>query len=473
MRKKVFILGALLLAAVVSLSGQAPAEADALTQPAVVAIADAAAIESLSFSLDVIWLFIGAILVFIMQAGFALVETGLTRAKNATNITMKNVMDFCFGALAYWALGWGFMYGADSGGLIGTNQFFNGPMALLLDADSAGFYKSWLFQVVFAATAATIVSGAMAERTKFKSYLIYTVFISALIYPIQGHWIWSGDGWLARLGFHDFAGSTVVHSVGGWAALVGAAILGPRIGKYVKGADGKTSVKAFPGHNIPFVCLGCLLLFFGWFGFNGTSTGTALGGGSIWSGAAISRVCVTTALAASAGAIAAMFTSWVWFKKPDCSMTLNGLLAGLVAITAPCAVVSPSAAIVIGFIGGILVVFSVEFIDKVLKIDDPVGASSVHLTNGIWGTLAVGIWANAPEDGVLGLLHGGGFTQLGHQAAGVVAVGAWTVVTSLILFLAIKLIAGLRVSAKEELMGLDLCEHKADAYSGFQIFSNT
>jgi Amt family ammonium transporter len=397
----------------------------------------------------------------------------LTRAKNATNITMKNVMDFCFGALAFWALGWGFMYGADSGGIIGTDQFFNSPMALLLDDANAGFYKSWLFQVVFAATAATIVSGAMAERTKFKSYLIYTVFISALIYPIQGHWIWSADGWLAKLGFHDFAGSTVVHSVGGWAALIGAIILGPRIGKYVKGADGKISVKAFPGHNIPFVCLGCLLLFFGWFGFNGASTGTALGGGSIWSGANISRVCVTTALAASAGAIAAMFTSWVWFKKPDCSMTLNGLLAGLVAITAPCAVVSPGAAIIIGFIGGILVVFSVEFIDKVLKIDDPVGATSVHLANGIWGTLAVGIWANAPENGVVGILHGGGLTQLRSQATGVLAVGAWTVITSLILFLAIKLIVGIRVSAKEELMGLDICEHKADAYSGFQIFSNT
>jgi Amt family ammonium transporter len=427
-------------------------------------------LETLGFSLDVIWLFIGSILVFIMQAGFALVETGLTRAKNATNITMKNVMDFCFGAIVYWAIGWGFMYGTSAGGIIGTDQFFYSPMAL--DIDSGNFYKTWFFQVVFAATAATIVSGAMAERTKFKSYLIYTCFISAFIYPISGHWIWGG-GWLADLGFHDFAGSTVVHSVGGWAALIGAAVLGPRIGKYVKGADGVVTVKAFPGHNIPYAALGVLLLFFGWFGFNGASTGIAtVGGGGIWSGLNIGRVAVTTCLAASAGAIGALVLSWVWFKKPDCSMTLNGLLAGLVAITAPCAVVSPGASIIIGVIGGMLVVLAVEFIDKVLKIDDPVGASSVHLVNGIWGTLAVGIWANAPEDGVLGLLHGGGAALLGVQALGIIAVGAWAVVTSLILFLAIKAIAGLRVSPKEEMVGLDLSEHKSEAYTGFQIFSN-
>jgi Amt family ammonium transporter len=429
-------------------------------------------IETLGFSLDVVWLFIGAILVFIMQAGFALVETGLTRAKNATNITMKNVMDFCFGAIVYWAIGWGFMYGKDAlGGLIGTDQFFNGPM--VLDMDSGSFYKSWFFQVVFAATAATIVSGAMAERTQFKSYLIYTCFISAFIYPISGHWVWGG-GWLANLGFHDFAGSTVVHSVGGWAALMGAIVLGPRIGKYVKGPDGRITVKAFPGHNIPYAALGVLLLFFGWFGFNGASTGIAtVGGGGIWSGLAIARVCVTTCLAAAAGAVAALIFSWMWFKKPDCSMTLNGLLAGLVAITAPCAVVSPGASIVIGAIGGVLVVLAVEFIDKVLKVDDPVGAVSVHCVCGIFGTLAVGIWGNAPDDGVAGLLHGGGFTQLGVQIIGILAVGAWAAVMSLLLFLAIKGIFGLRVSAKEEAMGLDLSEHKSEAYAGFQIFSNT
>jgi Amt family ammonium transporter len=428
-------------------------------------------IESLGFSLDVLWLFIGAILVFIMQAGFALVETGLTRAKNATNITMKNVMDFCFGAIVYWALGWGFMYGKDAlGGLIGTDQFFFSKMDLNLE--NADIYKNWFFQVVIAATAATIVSGAMAERTKFKSYLIYTCFISAIIYPISGHWAWSGDGWLAQLGFHDFAGSTVVHSVGGWAALMGAAVLGPRIGKYVKGDDGKITVKSFPGHNIPYAALGVLLLFFGWFGFNGASTLTALGGGSVWSGINISRVCVTTTLAAAGGAVSALLFSWCWFKKPDCSMTLNGLLAGLVGITAPCGVVSPGAAVVIGIIAGILVVLSVEFIDKVLKVDDPVGAVSVHCVCGIFGTIAVGIWANAPEDEVLGLLHGGGFAQLGKQLIGVVSVGAWAAITSLVLFLIIKATVGLRVSPKDEQMGLDLSEHKSEAYSGFQIFSN-
>jgi Amt family ammonium transporter len=405
-----------------------------------------------------------------MQAGFALLETGLTRAKNATNITMKNVMDFMFGALVYWAVGWGFMYGNDAGGVIGTSQFFHGPMELTIE--NGNFYKSWFFQVVFAATSATIVSGAMAERTQFKSYLIYTCFISAIIYPVSGHWVWGG-GWLANLGFHDFAGSTVVHSVGGWAALIGAAVLGPRIGKYVKGADGQITVKAFPGHNIPYAALGALLLFFGWFGFNAASTGVAtIGGGGIWSGLNIARVSVTTCLSAAAGAVSALVFSWMWFKKPDCSMTLNGLLAGLVGITAPCAVVSPGASIVIGFIAGILVVLSVEFIDKILKVDDPVGAASVHLVCGIFGTLAVGIWANAPEDGVLGLLHGGGLTQLGIQGLGVLAVGAWAGIISLILFLLIKVIFGLRVTPKVEMMGLDLAEHKAEAYSGFQIFSN-
>jgi Amt family ammonium transporter len=461
-RKKLFVLAVLLLCA---------GGASLFAQES---------IESLGFSLDVVWLFIGAILVFIMQAGFALVETGLTRAKNATNITMKNVMDFCFGAIVYWALGWGFMYGKDAlGGLIGVDQFFNGPMSV--DMDSGNFYKSWFFQVVFAATAATIVSGAMAERTQFKSYLIYTCFISAFIYPISGHWIWYagdeaagiGPGWLANLGFHDFAGSTVVHSVGGWAALMGAIVLGPRLGKYVKGPDGKVSVKAFPGHNIPYAALGVLLLFFGWFGFNGASTGIAtVGGGGIWSGLNIARVCVTTTLAAAAGAVGALIFSWIWFKKPDVSMTLNGLLAGLVGITAPCAVVSPGASIMIGLIAGVLVVLSVEFIDKVLKVDDPVGAVSVHCVCGIFGTIAVGIWGNAPDDGVLGLLHGGGFAQLGVQLIGILAVGAWAALTSLILFLIIKAITGLRVSPKEELVGLDLSEHKAEAYAGFQIFSN-
>lgn len=414
-------------------------------------------IESLTAAMDTLWLVVTGALVFFMQAGFALVETGLTRAKNATNIIMKNMMDFCLGSIAFWMIGWGLMYGADSlGGLIGFSDFFKGPMA------DPTFYRDWFFQVVFAATAATIVSGAMAERTQFKSYLIYTVFISALIYPLSGHWIWGG-GWLSSLGFHDFAGSTVVHSVGGWAALMGAIVLGPRMGKYVKN-EGKVVVKALPGHNIPLAALGVFILWFGWYGFN---PGSTLSGTST----DIARVAVTTTLAGAAGGVGAMMISWIWFKKPDASMTMNGILAGLVAITAPCAVVSPGAAVVIGLIAGLLVVISVEFIDKVLKIDDPVGAVSVHMVNGIFGTLAVGIWGNV--DGVaIGVLHGGGFNQLSVQMLGVLAVGVWASISSFLLFLAIKKVFGLRVTKKEELMGLDITEHRAEAYSGFQIFSN-
>ncbi|MDR2602489.1 MAG: ammonium transporter [Spirochaetaceae bacterium] len=412
----------------------------------------------LSESLDMVWLFLGASLVFVMQAGFALLETGLTRAKNAVNIMMKNLMDFCIGTIFYWAIGWGIMYGKDAlGGLIGASDFFKNVM------DDPVYYRDWFFQVVFAATAATIVSGAVAERTQFRSYLIYTCFISAIIYPVSGHWIWGG-GWLSQLGFHDFAGSTVVHSVGGWAALIGAAVLGPRIGKYTKGENGKTIVKAFPGHNIPLAMLGVFLLWFGWYGFNGAST---LSG----SDATIARVCTVTTLAAAAGGVGAMIASCILFKKPDVSMSMNGALAGLVSITAPCGVVSPAASIAIGLIGGLIVVFSVEFIDKVLKIDDPVGASSVHLVCGIWGTLAVGIWGNV-EGTAVGALHGGGFSQLGVQALGVLSVGAWTAAASCLLFFAIKAITGFRVKQKEELMGLDLVEHKAEAYTGFQIFSN-
>lgn len=413
-------------------------------------------IESLTAATDMIWLVLTGSLVFFMQAGFAMVETGLTRAKNTTNILMKNLMDFCFGSIAFWMIGWGLMYGSDKLGLIGFSEFFKGPMG------DPKFYRDWFFQVVFAATSATIVSGAMAERTQFKSYLIYTVFISAIIYPVSGHWTWGG-GWLSQLGFHDFAGSTVVHSVGGWAAFMGAIALGPRTGKYVK-VNGKVTVKAFPGHNIPLAMLGVFILWFGWYGFN---PGSTLSGVST----DIARVAVTTTLAASAGAVGALIFSWLWFKKPDASMTMNGALAGLVAITAPCAVVSPGASIVIGIIAGVLVVLSVEFIDKVLHIDDPVGAVSVHMVNGVFGTLAVGIWGNM--DGVaVGLLHGGGFHQLGVQALGVVTVGGWAAIMSWILFKLIKVTVGLRVSIKEEMMGLDLAEHKSEAYSGFQIFSN-
>ncbi len=408
-----------------------------------------------SLALDMIWLVIAAALVFFMQAGFAMVETGLTRAKNASNILMKNLMDFSAGALVFWAVGWALMYGVSAGGFIGSSQFF------LNGADSTVF-RDWMFQVVFAATAATIVSGAMAERTKFKGYLVYSIFISALIYPISGHWIWNGSGWLAQLGFHDFAGSTVVHSVGGWTALAGAAVLGARKGKYMT-INGKTTVRAFPGHNMPLAALGVFILWFGWYGFNAGSTlsGTDL---------IIGRVAVTTTLAAAAGAIGAMFTSWIWFGKPEPSMSMNGALAGLVGITAGCAVVTPLGSIIIGVLAGVVVVAAVEFIDKVLHVDDPVGAISVHGVCGAWGTLAVGLFANTEE--VKGLFYGGGVRQLGIQALGVLAVFAWVAIVGFALFYLIKKTIGLRVNETEELQGLDVSEHGADAYAGFQIFTN-
>ena len=406
-----------------------------------------------SQAFDMIWLVFSAALVFFMQAGFAMVETGLTRAKNASNILMKNLLDFSAGAIVFWAVGWAFMYGASSG-FIGTNQFF-------ISGADASTFRDWMFQVVFAATAATIVSGAMAERTKFASYIVYSVFVSALIYPISGSWIWNGDGWLAQLGFHDFAGSTVVHSVGGWIALTGAAVLGARKGKYVL-KDGKKSAKAIPGHNLPLAALGVFILWFGWYGFNAGSTlsGTDL---------SIGAVAVTTTLAASAGAIAAMGTSWIWFAKPDPSMSLNGALAGLVGITAGCAVTTPLGAVIIGIVAGILVVFSVELIDKVLHVDDPVGAVSVHGVCGAWGTLAVGLFANSGD--INGLFYGGGFRQLGVQALGVISVFGWAVLTAFVLFFAIKKTIGIRVTETEELQGLDIGEHGSEAYAGFQIFT--
>ena len=410
-----------------------------------------------SDAFDMIWLVLSAALVFFMQAGFAMVETGLTRAKNAGNIIMKNLMDFAAGAVAFFAVGWAFMYGSTAGGFIGTDQFF------IIGADSA-VLRDWIFQVVFAATAATIVSGAMAERTKFTSYLIYSVVISAVIYPISGHWIWSGVGWLGNLGFHDFAGSTVVHSVGGWAGLAGAIALGARSGKYVE-VNGKKVSKAIPGHNMPLAALGVFILWFGWYGFNCGSTlsGTDLG---------IASVAVTTTLAAATGAIGAMITSWIQFGKPDPSMSLNGALAGLVGITAPCGVVSPVGALIIGLVAGILVVLSVEFFDKVLKIDDPCGAISVHGVCGVWGTLAVGLFALPGTLDNTGLFYGGGFAQLGVQALGALSVFAWVFITATILFFVLKKTVGLRVSAKEELEGLDISEHGMESYSGFQIFSN-
>jgi Amt family ammonium transporter len=406
--------------------------------------------------LTFIWLIVAGALVFLMQAGFAMVETGLTRAKNAGNIIMKNLMDFSVGAIIYFVLGWALMYGinkgtGEPGKFLGFSDFF-----LSDSGDMLGYF----FQVVFAATAATIVSGAMAERTKFVAYLVYSLIISGVIYPISGHWIWGG-GWLYDMGFHDFAGSTVVHSVGAWAALMGAVILGPRTGKYVK-VNGKTTVKAIPGHNLPLAALGVFILWFGWYGFNAGSTlsGTDL---------SMAHVAVTTTLAAAAGAVFAMFMSWILSKKPDPSMSLNGALAGLVGITAPCAVVGPGAAIAIGAIAGILVVLAVEFIDKKLHIDDPVGAISVHGVCGAWGTLAVGIFGKSG----LGLeTNAEWLRQIGVQALGIVSVFGWVVLTAGIMFLLLKITIGLRVSKKEELQGLDIGEHGCEAYSGFQIFRN-
>ncbi len=414
-------------------------------------------------AINTVWTLVAAFLVFFMQAGFAMVEAGFTRAKNAANIMMKNLMDFCVGSIVYWLLGFGIMFGADKLGLFGTDGFF---LSAGNPSTGSGLwqYAFWMFQVVFAATAATIVSGAMAERTKFIGYLLYSAVISALIYPVVGHWIWGG-GWLSGLDFVDFAGSTVVHSVGGWAALAGAIVLGPRYGKY----NGRGESKAIPGHNIPLAALGVFILWFGWFGFNpgSTTAGTNL---------SIATIAVTTNLAAAAGAIAAMITVWFQFGKPDTSMTLNGALAGLVAITAGCASVSPGSAIIIGALAGILVVFAVEFIDKKLKIDDPVGAISVHGVCGAFGTLCVGLFAQSAygeasgAGAVNGLFFGGGIKPLITQLTGVVSVFFWVFTSAFILFKLIKVTVGLRVSKEEELRGLDIEEHGMESYSGFQIF---
>ena len=411
------------------------------------ALADeAAAIAKVQKNVDFVWTLIAAFMVFLMQAGFAMVETGFTRAKNAINIMMKNLMDFCIGSLAYWAIGFGLMFGI-SDGWFGTSGFFFGDFAIDKDPWVFAF---WMFQVVFCATAATIVSGAMAERTKFTSYLIYSAVVSAIIYPVFGSWAWGslykGAGWLEGLGFIDFAGSTVVHSVGGWIALAGAIMLGPRIGKY--GSDGKP--KAIPGHNITLAALGVFLLWFGWFGFNPGSTTAAIPD--------IAMIAVNTNLAAAAGAVFSMATAWIIFKKPEVGMTLNGTLAGLVAITAGCNNVSPASSVIIGAIAGILVVYSVLFFDRI-GVDDPVGAISVHGVCGAWGTLAAAIFNET------------GFTlkQLGVQATGVFACFVWSFVIAMILFYLIKVTIGLRVSEEEELAGLDYGEHGGTAYPDFQV----
>ncbi len=418
-----------------------------------------AAAKNAQDSANWVWIVVAAVLVMFMQPGFAMVETGLTRAKNAGNIMMKNLMDFAVGSIAFWAIGFGIMFGADKLGLFGTSGFF---LSTGNTAGSEGLwqYAYWMFQVVFAATAATIVSGAMAERTKFVGYLLYSLFISLFIYPVVGHWIWGG-GWLSTLKIPmiDFAGSTVVHSVGGWLALTGAIVLGPRLGKY--GPKGES--KAILGHNMPLAALGVFILWFGWFGFNaGSTTQASLN---------IGLIAVTTNLAAAAGAIGAMVTVWIKNKKPDTSMTFNGVLAGLVGITAGCANVSPGGAIIIGLIAGVIVVLSVEFIDKVLRIDDPVGAISVHGVCGAWGTLAVGLFASKDFGGVSGLFYGGGAGQLGSQLIGILSVLAWCLATGFVLFGLIKVTIGLRVSAEEERRGLDITEHGMESYSGFQIFT--
>jgi Amt family ammonium transporter len=431
------------------------------------AFGDDATAASNAKAIDTVWMLIAAFLVFFMQAGFAMVEAGFTRAKNAVNIIMKNLMDFSVGSIAFWAVGFGIMFGADKAGLFGTSGFF---LSTGDPSTGEGLWQIafWLFQAVFAATAATIVSGAMAERTKFSGYLAYSAVITILIYPVVGHWIWGG-GWLSKLGMVDFAGSTVVHSVGGWAGLMGAIVLGPRVGKYLPNGGKKKVSKAIPGHNLPLAALGVFILWFGWFGFNpgSTTSGTNL---------SIATIAVTTNLAAAAGAITAMLTAWIRFKKPDASMSLNGALAGLVAITAPCAVVSPGSAIIIGLIAGVLVVLAVEFFDKVLHIDDPVGAVSVHGICGLFGTLMVGLFAQAKYASaaglgeINGLFYGGGFRLLGVQALGGLSVFVWVGVTAFIMFTIIKKTIGLRVSREEELRGLDIEEHGMEAYSGFQIF---
>ena len=418
-----------------------------------------------------VWFLIGAALVFWMQAGFAMVEAGFTRAKNTGNILMKNLMDFCIGTVVFILIGFSLLLGEDVIGLIGKPGFD------IFTAYESFDWSNFVFNLVFCATTATIVSGAMAERTKFLSYCVYSAVISALIYPIEAHWIWGG-GWLAQIGFHDFAGSCAIHMVGGISALIGAKILGPRIGKFVKDKNGKvTKVNAFPGHNLPIGALGVFILWLGWYGFNGAACTTIDQLGSVF---------VTTTIAPAIATVVCMVFTWVKYGKPDISMCLNASLAGLVAITAPCDVTDAFGAIVIGAVAGLLVCFGVWFLDYVLHIDDPVGAVAVHCMNGIWGTIAVGLFAtntapgysiaNANGDEIVGLFYGGGFELLGLQLLGLVSVVALTAVPITITFLVIKAIFGLRVTEEEEIIGLDATEHGLpSAYAGFSIMdiSNT
>ena len=421
-----------------------------------------------------VWFLIGAAFVFWMQAGFAMVETGFTRAKNAGNILMKNLMDFCIGTVMFILIGFGLFLGEDLLGIIGKPGFD-------IFTDYAHFdWSNFVFNLVFCATTATIVSGAMAERTRFLSYCVYSAVISAVIYPIEAHWTWGG-GFLAQMGFHDFAGSNCIHMVGGICALIGAAMVGPRIGKFVKDKSGKiTKVNAFPGHNLPIGCLGVFILWLGWYGFNGAAATSIEEMGSVF---------VATTIAPSVATVVAMIFTWVKYGKPDVSMCLNASLAGLVAITAPCDVCDALGATIIGLVSGLLVVFGVWLLDYKLRIDDPVGAVAVHFMNGIWGTIAVGLFATdsapafaraisggANQIAGKGLFYGGGFKQLGIQLFGMLCTAAWTAVTITIAFLVIKKIFGLRVSEEEEITGLDVTEHGLpSAYAGFSIMdiSNT
>jgi Amt family ammonium transporter len=439
----------------------------------------AKATSDLKVGIDTMWVMVAGMLVFFMNAGFCMLETGFCRQKNAVNVLAKNLIVFGLSTIAFWVLGWGLMFGNGNG-------FFGSEGLLFLSGEDnspavgdayQGVYSAinwagvpllakFFFQLVFAGTAATIVSGAVAERIKFVDFLIFSLLLVGVAYPITGHWIWGG-GWLYKLGFWDFAGSTVVHSVGGWAALMGAAFLGPRIGKY--NSDGTPN--AIPGHNMSIATLGCLILWLGWFGFNPGSTM------SVGNGAAIAHIAITTNTAAAFGGVAATITAWLSLGKPDLSMVINGILAGLVAVTAPCAFVSVPAAALIGAVGGVIVVYAVSFFDR-LKIDDPVGAISVHLVNGVWGTLAVGLFAVGPSTAAnalygeglgpsAGLLMGGGFTQLWNQFVGVMAVGGMTVLLSSIFWVVLKSTLGIRVSPEEEFEGLDIGEHGMEAYSGF------
>ena len=422
-----------------------------------VASEDTIDVGDLKQGLDTVWVMLGAFLVFFMQAGFGMVEAGFIRAKNTCNILTKNFLDFCMASLGFFLVGYGLMFGDGNGfcGLKGWALFGLEPTT-----NGLPLYAFWLFQAAFCGAAATIVAGGMAERMKFTAYLIYSFIISALIYPIVGHWIWGG-GWLSNMGFGDFAGSTVVHTVGGCAALIGTSILGPREGKY--SVDGKANVLA--GHSIPLASLGVFILWFGWFGFNAGST-LSVGDGSL-----IGRVAINTNLAAALGGIVAMATVWKRFGKPDLSMAMNGALAGLVAVTAPCAYIEPWAAIAIGGIAGYIVVRGVELLDK-LQIDDPVGAFPVHGIGGIWGTLSVGIFGKASL-GLAnnGFVYGGNPMQFGIQMVGVISVVSFIIVSMWIVFKLIDITIGLRTSRDEELRGLDIGEHGMEAYGGFQIFS--